>query len=159
MRPFALTSNMGLQVFHEDSFRSRYSEMVEYGQITRQDDNFVWLCALVIALGSHYLALSPLAGGQVTYYQQLSKDLLVAIEQRFLQIVGCSTLESVQICVLLGSFLLFNGRPNAGLGISGSGVKIAQVIGLHRESLWKSTHETLREEKRRTWWTLEVFDK
>lgn len=92
---------------------------------------------LVIALGAHYLALAPPSNRDTVNYRQLAKDLLANIETRFLQIVNCSTLETVQICILLGSFLLFNGRPNAGLGISGSGVKIAQVIGLHRESLWK----------------------
>lgn len=114
---------------------------------------------LVIALGAHYLALVPSTNRNTVNCRQLSKDLLANIETRFLQIVSCSTLETVQICVLLGSFLLFNGRPNAGLGISGSGVKIAQVIGLHRESLWKENSPAKREERRRTWWALEVFDK
>lgn len=114
---------------------------------------------LVIALGAHYSALAPSTKQNAANYRQLSKDLLSNIEARFLQIVSCSTLETVQICILLGSFLLFNGRPNAGLGISGSGVKIAQVIGLHRESLWKERSPVEREERRRTWWALEVFDK
>lgn len=116
---------------------------------------------LVIALGAHYLALapSPNQNQNAVNYQKLSKDLLANIEIRFLQIISSSTLETVQICILLGSFLLFNGRPNAGLGISGSGVKIAQVVGLHHESLWKEVSPAKREERRRTWWALEVFDK
>lgn len=114
---------------------------------------------LVIALGSHYLALSRSSSLNFVKYQKLSKDLLAEIEIHFLQIISSSTLETVQICVLLGSFLLFNGRPNAGLGISGSGVKIAQVMGLHRERLWKELSPVKREERRRTWWALEVFDK
>lgn len=114
---------------------------------------------LVIALGAHYLAMSPSPNQNAASYRKLSKDLLAEIEIRFLQIISSSTLETVQICILLGSFLLFNGRPNAGLGISGSGVKIAQVMGLHRERLWKELSPTKREERRRTWWALEVFDK
>lgn len=114
---------------------------------------------LVTALGAHYLALAPSPNQNDVNYRQLSKDLLEIIETRFLQIISSSTLETVQICILLGSFLLFNGRPNAGLGISGSGVKIAQVIGLHRENLWKEISSAEREERRRTWWALEVFDK
>jgi hypothetical protein len=114
---------------------------------------------LVIALGAHYSALSPSPKQHTVNYRKLSKELLAKIEIRFLQIISSSTLETVQICILLGSFLLFNGRPNAGLGISGSGVKIAQVMGLHRERLWKELSPAKREERRRTWWALEVFDK
>lgn len=114
---------------------------------------------LVIALGAHYAVSAPAPNQTNIDYRRLSQDLLAKIEANFLQIVGCSTLETVQTCVLLGSFFLFNERPNAGLGILGSGVKVAQVIGLHRESLWKDKSQAIREEKRRTWWALEVFDK
>lgn len=114
---------------------------------------------LVTGLGAHYSSLSPSADYDGPDLQNLSATLLTSIEFRFLQLIGCPTLETVQICVLLGSYYLFNGRPNTALGIIGSGVKIAQVIGLHRESLWKDTSEAVKETKRRTWWTLEVFDK
>lgn len=91
--------------------------------------------------------------------KKLSTDIMGQIEAKFLQFMGCATLEAVQISVLLGSFLLFNGRPNVGLAISAAGVKIAQVINLHRESLWPDCSAVEREARRRTWWTLEVFDK
>ncbi len=91
--------------------------------------------------------------------KKLSTDIMGQIEAKFLQFMGCATLEAVQISVLLGSFLLFNGRPNVGLAISAAGVKIAQVINLHRESLWPDCPAVKREARRRTWWTLEVFDK
>jgi hypothetical protein len=113
---------------------------------------------LVVALGGHYAALKDPDDEMSPQYQQISQDLISVIETNFLRIVGCSTIESVQICVLLGSFIFYT-RPTTGLGICGMGVKIAQVIGLHRESFWKETCQLAREKKRRTWWTLEVFDK
>ncbi|UKZ94630.1 uncharacterized protein TrAFT101_009485 [Trichoderma asperellum] len=158
VRSFFLSVDWFMMVFHEESFKRRYKEFL-HQQSTHDDSDFLWICVLVIALGAHYLALAPSPNQNDVNYRQLSKDLLEIIETRFLQIISCSTLETVQICILLGSFLLFNGRPNAGLGISGSGVKIAQVIGLHRENLWKEISSAEREERRRTWWTLEVFDK
>ncbi|EEY19045.1 conserved hypothetical protein [Verticillium alfalfae VaMs.102] len=152
---FFLSVDWFMMVFHEDAFRRRFRDLLRRDQIAYRDSNFRWLCLLVVALGAHY------AAPQTTHslYGQLSRDLIAVVEARFLQILNCSTLETVQICILLGSFFLFNERPNTGLGISGSGVKIAQVIGLHRESLWKETSDVVREERRRTWWTLEVFDK
>jgi hypothetical protein len=114
---------------------------------------------LVLALGAHYSSFSnSLADGQLGL-PLLSESLLAQIEYRFLRIIGCPNVEAVQICVLLGSFHLFNGRPTVGMGILGSGIKIAQVIGLHRESMWQGLSDVAQESRRRSWWALEVFDK
>lgn len=91
--------------------------------------------------------------------QQLSKDLLNHVEHRFVNIIGSADEEAVQICILMGSYFLFNGRPNAGLGILGSGIKIAQVLRLHRENLTAEPTDAFWETRRRSWWALEVFDK
>lgn len=146
-------------MFHEQSFRQSYARLIASQQVSYHEENFLWLSMLVLGLGAHYSSVSPSASTAGLDLEQLSRTLLASIELRFLQIIGCSTLEAVQICILLGSFHLFNGRPNAGLGILGSSVKIAQVIGLHRESMWRDTSEAVKEAKRRTWWALEVFDK
>ncbi|SCV28472.1 uncharacterized protein FFB14_01742 [Fusarium fujikuroi] len=155
---FFSSVNWFMMVFHEDTFRSRYAEMLQQTQIKYQDTTFFWTWLLVLALGAHYAALRDPDDRMSPQYRQLSRDLTSVIETRFLQIIGCQTVETVQICILLGSFIFYT-RPTTGLGICGMGVKIAQVIGLHRESFWKETSMLAREVKRRTWWTLEVFDK
>ncbi|KAH7477812.1 hypothetical protein FOMA001_g10429 [Fusarium oxysporum f. sp. matthiolae] len=132
--------------------------MLQQTQIKYQDTTFYWTWLLVVALGAHYAALKDPDNQMSPQYRQLSRDLITVIETKFLQIVGCQTVETVQICILLGSFIFYT-RPTTGLGICGMGVKIAQVIGLHRESFWKEASQLAREVKRRTWWTLEVFDK
>lgn len=147
-----------MMVFHEDAFRRRYEDVSRREQIRYQDSTFYWTCLLVIALGAHYSALKTPEDPRSAEYRQLSRDLIAVIEARFLHISGCSTVETVKMCVLLGSFIFYT-RPTTGLGICGMGVKIAQVIGLHRESLCKDTSPLVREERRRTWWALEVFDK
>ncbi|KAK9435745.1 hypothetical protein VB005_10548 [Metarhizium brunneum] len=156
---FFVSVDWFMMVFHEQSFRQSYARLVASQQVSYHEENFLWLSMLVLGLGAHYSSVSPSASTAGLDLEQLSRTLLASIELRFLQIIGCSTLEAVQICILLGSFHLFNGRPNAGLGILGSSVKIAQVIGLHRESMWRDTSEAVKEAKRRTWWALEVFDK
>ncbi|KAK2129131.1 fungal-specific transcription factor domain-containing protein [Fusarium oxysporum II5] len=155
---FFSSVNWFMMVFHEETFRRRYAEMLQQTQIKYQDTTFYWTWLLVVALGAHYAALKEPDDQMIPQYRQLSLDLIAAIESKFLQIVGCQTVETVQICILLGSFIFYT-RPTTGLGICGMGVKIAQVIGLHRESFWKETSQLTQEVKRRTWWTLEVFDK
>ncbi|CAJ0544281.1 Ff.00g035380.m01.CDS01 [Fusarium sp. VM40] len=155
---FFSSVNWFMMVFHEDTFRQRYAEMLQQNQIKYNDTTFYWTWLLVVGLGAHYAALKDPTDQMSPQYQQLSRDLIACIETNFLRIIGCPTVEAVQICVLLGSFIFYT-RPTTGLGICGMGVKIAQVIGLHRESFWKETSQLAREGKRRTWWTLEVFDK
>ncbi|KLO95481.1 uncharacterized protein LW93_8021 [Fusarium fujikuroi] len=127
---FFSSVNWFMMVFHEDTFRSRYAEMLQQTQIKYQDTTFFWTWLLVLALGAHYAALRDPDDQMSPQYRQLSRDLTSVIETRFLQIIGCQTVETVQICILLGSFIFYT-RPTTGLGICGMGVKIAQVIGLH----------------------------
>lgn len=124
-----------------------------------EDNNFLWLVLLVLSLGAHYSSFTVSLGEDRHTLQQLSERLLVQIEYRFLQIIGSPNVEAVQICVLMGSFHLFNGRPTTGLGILGGGIKVAQVIGLYRESMWRGLSNVARETRRRSWWALEVADK
>lgn len=146
-------------MFEESLFRQRYSQLLQSTHVLYHEENFLWLTMLVVSLGAHYKSLCQAPGTAQTELKKLSTDIMGRIEAGFLKFLGCATLESVQISVLLGSFLLFNGRPNVGLGISAAGVKIAQVINLHRENLWRDCSAVEREARRRTWWTLEVFDK
>ncbi|GMG33006.1 unnamed protein product [Aspergillus oryzae] len=147
------------QVFHEGSFRQRYATLITSAYVAGPDNNFLWLLMLVLALGAHYSSLREPLDEHHRNLSVLSETLLTQIEYRFLQIIGCPNVEAVQVCVLLGSFHLFNGRPTVGMGVLGSGIKIAQVIGLHREAMWHNLSEVARESRRRSWWALEVFDK
>ncbi|KAF7624965.1 hypothetical protein AFLA_001841 [Aspergillus flavus NRRL3357] len=148
-----------MMVFHEGSFRQRYASLITSAYVAGPDNNFLWLLMLVLALGAHYSSLREPLDEHHRNLSVLSETLLTQIEYRFLQIIGCPNVEAVQVCVLLGSFHLFNGRPTVGMGVLGSGIKIAQVIGLHREAMWHNLSEVARESRRRSWWALEVFDK
>ncbi|KAE8420024.1 hypothetical protein BDV36DRAFT_121969 [Aspergillus pseudocaelatus] len=124
-----------------------------------ENDNNLWVILLVLGMGAHYSSLAIMQPREKVAVQQLSKDLIQRIDQRFLRIIDSADEEAVQVCVLLGSFYLFNGRPTAGLGILGSGIKIAQVLRLHREDAIMGISAARLESHRRSWWALEVFDK
>ncbi|EGX91348.1 C6 transcription factor, putative [Cordyceps militaris CM01] len=156
---YFVTVDWFLMMFEESLFRERYSRLLQSSHVAYHEENFLGLTMLVIALGAHYSSLAEGSSQSVKELKKLSTDIIGHLEAKFLQFMGCATLEAVQISVLLGSFLLFNGRPNVGLAISAAGVKIAQVINLHRENLWKDCSAVESEARRRTWWTLEVFDK
>ncbi|KAM3460709.1 hypothetical protein BB8028_0002g15170 [Beauveria bassiana] len=156
---FFVSVDWFMMLLEESLFRERYSLLLESSHVVHHEENYLWLTMIVVALGAHYSSLSEAPGQSQADLKKLATDIMGQIEAKFLELMGCATLEAVQISVLLGSFLLFNGRPNIGLAISAAGVKIAQVINLHRESLWRDCSAVEREARRRTWWTLEVFDK
>jgi hypothetical protein len=124
-----------------------------------EENNDLWITLLVLGLGAHYSSLAKKEPREQAQMQQLSRDILKQVEPQFLRIIGSADEETVQICVLLGSFYLFNGRPTAGLGILGSGIKIAQVLRLHREDALMEISPARLESRRRSWLALEVFDK
>ncbi|KAK6835684.1 hypothetical protein RU639_001983 [Aspergillus parasiticus] len=152
--------NWFMMVFHEEQFRRRYVNlMISTQGAGPVDNNFLWLALLALGLGAHYASLDVSAGQDEALLRRLSETLLTQIENRFCRIISSPNVEAVQVCILLGSYHLFNGRPTVGIGILGSGVKIAQIMGLHRESMWKGISGINRELRRRAWWALEVFDK
>lgn len=125
----------------------------------QHDNNNLWVTLLVLGMGAYYASLSTTQPSENFDVSQLSRDILSVIEKQFLGILNSADVEAVQICVLLGSYYLFNGRPTAGLGVLGSGIKIGQALRLHREVPSVGLSEARLEARRRCWWALEVFDK
>ncbi|KAH8704165.1 fungal-specific transcription factor domain-containing protein [Talaromyces proteolyticus] len=152
--------NWFMMIFHEEHFRQRYENFLTSTQgVNPIDNNFLWLALLALGLGAHYSSLGRSSDQDEFSLRRFSETIFTRVENKFCRIIGSPNVEAVQVCILLGSFHLFNGHPTSGIGILGSGVKIAQIIGLHRESMWKGISDINREVRRRSWWALEVFDK
>ena len=90
----------------------------------------------------------------------ISKQALRHTEQVFLGLTAHPDIAVVQISILLGSFCLFSGRRNTGFAVLGSGVKIAQVLTLHRDfKPSPSGKGPVVRNVQYVWWALEIFDK
>jgi hypothetical protein len=145
-------------LFHEQTFRRRYEVFLARGVRCKADSNFCKLLLVVCVLGCQYIdkhAASDL-GFDVVGFQQMA---LHHLEANLLSLCEDTDLASVQVCVLLGSFYLYNGRPNLGFVVLGSGIRCAYAFGLHRENSWPRLKEEDIEERRRVWWALFIFDR
>ena len=89
----------------------------------------------------------------------LQLSLLAKVKQRVYDLYDDACLEAVQVTVLMGSYYLYNAKPNLAFTMLGAGIKCAQAMSLHLESSWKAQSENVREMQRRTWWELFVFDR
>lgn len=140
-------------------FRGKAAKIFEGTVMDNENFNFCILMSVIWALGAHYLRRSTYALVPAIVLESLCDSTFQHLEQVFLKVISHPNLEAVQIGILFGSYNLFNGKPNLGFGVLGSTVKIAQVIGLHRESLMVKRNHANCESSRRVWWALEIFDK
>jgi hypothetical protein len=145
-------------LFHEPSFRRRYEGLMAHGIQSRADSRFSLFMLTIWILGCQYTSEGDTAhlGFDVITFQ---KAALRHLEANLMFLFEDSALESVQVCVLLGSFYLYTGRPNLGFVVLGSGIRCAFALGLHREVSWPELPSESREERRRAWWSLFVFDR
>lgn len=113
---------------------------------------------MVLAVAAFYHSQDA-SVSDVPMAKDLALTLLRQTEQSFLDVINVPGIEAVQICIILGSFHIFNGKPNSGFGILGSAIKLAQNMGLHRQSLFRGSSDYEMQSWTRSWWTLEVYDK
>lgn len=145
-------------LFHEPSFRLRYESLMARGIQSRADSRLSLLLLTIWILGCKYMS-----DDDATRLRFDAKNFQTAalrhLEANLMFLFEDSELESVQVCVLLGSFYLYTGRPNLGFVVLGSGIRCAFALGLHRESSWPSLAQEVQEERKRVWWALFIFDR
>ncbi|KAH8652660.1 hypothetical protein BGZ60DRAFT_533523 [Tricladium varicosporioides] len=153
-------------VFHQDVFRERFRTLVSRPDIQAANSNkdFSFACTVLIvtAMGLQYTCnyrkqrLAQLSVDPKT----LLLELLSTIQTVFFDLVAVGSLESVQVCVLVGSFYLFHGYPGPALPIISCGLRIAQGMGLHRRQTSKFISEEYdKEEGNRCWLALFEIDR
>lgn len=145
-------------LFHEPSFRLTYESLMSRGIQSRADSRFSLLLLTIWILGCKYMSENDAKrlGFDAKNFQTAA---LRHLEANLMFLFEDSELESVQVCVLLGSFYLYTGRPNLGFVVLGSGIRCAFALGLHRESSWPSLAQEVQEERKRVWWALFIFDR
>ncbi|KIW67456.1 hypothetical protein PV04_06705 [Phialophora macrospora] len=149
-----------MMLFHEPTFRSKYENLMASRSFPRCRSNEVMFILLVLSIGAHYAAdeevLQKFPTFQLKTFRALS---LKKIENSLHSLYDTAELESVQVCCLLGSWYVYHGRPNLAFVILGAGLRCAQLLLLHRESAWRGVSEIAKEERRRVFWALFVFDR
>jgi hypothetical protein len=155
-------------VFHQDIFRERFRTLLSRPDIQAANSNrdFSFACTVLIVtvMGLNYTCdyrKQRLVELGVDSEALLSR-LLSTIQTVLFELIAIGSLESVQVCVLLGSFYLFHGCPGPALPIISCGLRIAQVMGLHRR---KTLDESKKlsgqdiEERNRCWLALFEIDR
>ncbi|KIX04251.1 uncharacterized protein Z518_07805 [Rhinocladiella mackenziei CBS 650.93] len=149
-----------MMVFHEPTLRTSYEALMATRRCARARSNHIIFMVLLLSLGAHYAPEEEVhrkfPSFQLETFQRLS---LKRVEDSLHTLYDAAELESVQVCVLLGSYYMYHGRPNLAFVVLGAGLRCAQLMSLHKESAWRWQSEMAKEERRRTFWALFVFDR
>lgn len=163
-------------VFHQNNFR-RKLEMLQQSQQYRQsnmedsNDVFAFTC-VVIAVA--VIGLQHLGPSRRQLLRSLNEDadklqasLIVTLRFVIFDLVALGMLESVQVCVLFGSFYLYHANPRPAWPLLGCALRVAQALGLHRNrdsrGMMKGSYCTSSvpwtEEDKRCWWAFYEIDR
>ncbi|KAF5590985.1 transcriptional regulatory [Fusarium pseudocircinatum] len=152
-------------VFHQDDFRNRFQDL--YNRTTFPSGprgiGFVAVSLAVLAISLHHIGAqeSKLKSYNIDP-EQLKSRILDSLKSRFLNIVSRGSLEAVQFCVLLASYYLYHGEPGMAWPLSGSGLRIAQALNLHRKmSPGDPSDQVLQQQiqdGKRAWWAVYEID-
>lgn len=146
-------------VLYEPRFRPRYEQTLTSGMAHRSDFGFLLLLLLVLSLGAWYRSRAQEDGDpHAAELSAMHKHFLKTVREHFMDIIDEDSLEFVQVCILLGSFYLYHGRPRSSFSMLGAAIKSAQALSLHRDSTTAFT-QNITEERKRTWWTIYTWDR
>ncbi|UNI22173.1 hypothetical protein JDV02_008086 [Purpureocillium takamizusanense] len=139
----------------ERRFRRSLSS-VNDGYANPSDAPFLTLLSIILAMAAWYR--SKRAGvANCQEWQQWTKDLLHIVETRMVYIMDDRSIAAVQTCILLGSHLVYHGRPNLAFALLGAAIKISHALGLHRHIAQGDAEDI--EERKRVWWTVYTWDR
>ncbi|KAL5615841.1 hypothetical protein FOBRF1_004589 [Fusarium oxysporum] len=156
-------------VFHQDDFRKRFQDLYHYTAFSSGSNapsrgiGFIAILLAVFATSLHHIGAqeSKLKSHNVNQ-KELKDRILTTLKLRFLDVVSRGSLEAVQFCVLLASYYLYHGEPGMAWPLSGSGLRIAQALNLHRKMTpGDPSDQALNQQiqdRKRAWWAVYEID-
>ncbi|KAI9042360.1 fungal specific transcription factor domain-containing protein [Aspergillus affinis] len=147
-------------LFHHPSFEQEYKQILDNQAVTSRQEGTAVLILMVLAMGARYASDEQSSKIGWSRYELLSlqENMIKQVRLHFFDVLDTGGVECVQLCILLSTYHLYNGKPNLAMPILGAGIRSAQVQGLHKENLWGPATEVVFEVRKRTWWALYVLD-
>ncbi|KFX97821.1 hypothetical protein V490_02612 [Pseudogymnoascus sp. VKM F-3557] len=143
-------------ILHESSFREQARRVTEMASsdLTAEDAEFATLLMMVLAYGAQYSTKNPKWKGREVIEKYsidlnaLTQNMIQQVRSRLLDSLERCQVEVVQICVLLGTFYIYHGKPNLSWPILGLAVKCSYALAMHREVDWRGSNIVLQARKR-----------
>jgi hypothetical protein len=150
-----------MMIFHAPSFEHEYRQILDSQCVSPRQGGTAILILMVLAMGARYASDEQISEVGISRHDvsSLQENMLSHIRSQFFDVLDTGGVECVQLCILLSTYHLYNGKPNLAMPILGAGIRSAQAQGLHKESLWGPATDIVLEVRKRTWWALYVLDR
>lgn len=142
-------------LFHKPSLQAELQVLIATGFVRADRVSFLILVVLVIGVGAKYTTQSEAQERCPGFnIDSLGAACIRKAEEKLLDVFDEANIEAVQISIILSSYYVYHSRPNRSFALLGSALKVAQTLGLHKESSWKISDPIVREVWRRLCWAL-----
>ncbi|KAJ9236928.1 transcriptional regulator family: Fungal Specific TF [Paecilomyces variotii] len=149
-------------------YRPRFMDSVRPlldSAVWKVDDRGPVVTALLLAaLGLQCAAQDPNWSGHDTLASSslqahaLKDDLLAEVRLHLMDLLDDCRIESVQICILLGTFYIYHGSPSLAWNILGLSVRTAYALSLHTDDHDLTFDPITAEIRHRTWNHVTIAD-
>ncbi|MCJ1392311.1 hypothetical protein MMC18_005178 [Xylographa bjoerkii] len=134
-----------LPILDWPAFVRQYEDVYEQGTLRNTPRS--WIAVLFAVLACGYLRENLIEGKRLI---EVAKSAMVFLENDL-------TIDHARSAILISLFLTETNERSAGWTALGHAIRVAQDIGLHRETMSGSSEED--EKRRRIWWSIYVSDR
>jgi hypothetical protein len=124
-------------LFHGPSFRSRTLEVLAYQTWTMRQMPEVVAILMTAAYGLKCVLADSTWTGHTTLRaysldgESLLANLIAEVKLHLIELLDRSQIETVQVCLLLGTFYIYNGSPSLAWSVLGMAVRTGYAMSLH----------------------------
>lgn len=144
-------------VLHEASFREEYERFCSNPASLTTDADPTWICSLLCVL---ILArrIAPIDSFSLKQGQAAEDRWWRKVQALLPSVIFTSSVSAVQALLLAALHLNNTNHKDSSWTLTGTAVRIAVAIGLHREAKAPLHTPLARELRKRVWWTLYQFE-
>ena len=146
-------------VIYEPRFRSKFATLQD-GLAYPSQKAFLRLLSLVAAMGAWYKLHKNAIDSEFPDEDWLgwSTTLVDGVAAQLIEIMDQVSISALQLCILLGSYYVYHGKPNLSFALLGATIRTAHAMGLHYQPRLGGDVGII-EERKRVWWTIYTWDR
>ncbi|KAK4949685.1 hypothetical protein LTR10_011526 [Elasticomyces elasticus] len=150
-------------LFHEPSFTGRAEQLLSTTSWMRQDQPAMMAIltaaatALKCVLNDTAWAGHSLLASYGLDAKSLLSNLIAEVRLHLLDILDDSQIETVQVCLLLGTYYIYHGSPSLAWSILGMAIRTAYALALHCEDP-EDEQKITTQVRHRTWNHVTIAD-
>ncbi|KFY90856.1 hypothetical protein V500_04926 [Pseudogymnoascus sp. VKM F-4518 (FW-2643)] len=152
-----------IYVFHEPTLRKQAREVLGRESWKPQERGAVLATFMAAAMALQAVSNEESWAGHHVLKEQgmdcisMLNQLIAEVRRHLLDLLEDCQIEAVQVCILLGTFYMFNGNPNLAWAVLGMATRAGYALALHSPRIGNQD-KVMIQIRRRCWNHLKVAD-